>query len=58
MNKLYTHCYNRLKLIQQGNDKTGITSETNWQGGGGFKFYTLAPSLLKKRQVWAVDNVR
>ncbi len=44
----YTHCYNRLKLIQQGNDKTGITSEANWQGGGGFKFYTLAPSLLKK----------
>ncbi len=42
------HCYPRLKNIVEGADKTGITNIVNWQGGGGFKFYTLAPSLLKQ----------
>jgi adenine-specific DNA-methyltransferase len=44
----YSHCLPRLKSIQNGKDLTGVTTESNWQGGGGFKFYTLAPSLLKK----------
>lgn len=44
----YTHCYPRLKSICKGEDLTGVTMEENWQGGGGFKFYNLAPSLLKK----------
>lgn len=43
-----THCYVRLKNVIDGNDSGGITTTYNWQGGGGFKFYTLAPSLLKK----------
>ena len=42
-----THCYSRLKSIID-NEQTGISKAVNWQGGGGFKFYTLAPSLLKK----------
>lgn len=44
----YTHCYPRLKSICKGEDLTGVTMEENWKGGGGFKFYNLAPSLLKK----------
>ncbi len=44
----YTHCYPRLKAIIDGDDNTGITDITNWKGGGGFKFYELAPSLLEK----------
>ena len=44
----YTHCYPRLKRIVDGTDDTGISSSINWKGGGGFKFYELAPSLLKK----------
>jgi adenine-specific DNA-methyltransferase len=44
----YSHCLPRLKSIQKGTDLTGVTTEADWKGGGGFKFYTLAPSLLKK----------
>lgn len=43
-----THCYVRLKSVVKGDDLGGVTSLYSWQGGGGFKFYTLAPSLLKK----------
>lgn len=43
----YTHCFPRLKKVTDGEDNGGITQSQNWQGGGGFKFYELAPSLLK-----------
>lgn len=42
----YSHCYPRLKRVVSGVDKGGITKDAGWQGGGGFKFYELAPSLL------------
>jgi adenine-specific DNA-methyltransferase len=42
-----THCYNRLKQVVDG-EQGGISKTVNWQRGGGFKFYTLAPSLLKQ----------
>lgn len=45
-----THCLTRLKAVVTGIDQTGISKAVNWQGGGGFKFYTLAPSLLKQDQ--------
>ncbi len=40
-----THCYPRLKAVVDG-EQGGISKAVNWQGGGGFKFYTLAPPLL------------
>ena len=43
-----THCLPRLKKVVSGEDKGGITEAVNWKGGGGFKFYTLAPSLILK----------
>ncbi|HPN70885.1 MAG TPA: site-specific DNA-methyltransferase, partial [Saprospiraceae bacterium] len=43
-----THCIPRLKSVVDGNDLGGMTKAVNWQGGGGFKFYNLAPSLLRK----------
>ena len=46
----YTHCYNRLKLVISNEDNRGISKALSWQGGGGFKFYELAPSLLKEDQ--------
>lgn len=46
----YSHCYPRLKRIVDGDDETGISEAVNWHGGGGFKFYELAPSLLKEDQ--------
>ena len=42
-----THCYPRLKQVVDG-EQGGISKALNWQGGGGFKFYTLAPPLLTK----------
>lgn len=43
----YTHCALRLKKVVEG-EQGGISKSVNWQGGGGFKFYELAPSLLNK----------
>jgi len=42
----YTHSAPRLKNVISGSDSTGMTNPLNWKGGGGFKFYELAPSLL------------
>ncbi|MBR0518386.1 site-specific DNA-methyltransferase, partial [bacterium] len=47
-NHAYTHCKVRLDKVISGDDKGGITKSTNWQGGGSYKFYELAPSLLNK----------
>ncbi|HGM3506448.1 TPA: site-specific DNA-methyltransferase [Clostridioides difficile] len=42
----YTHCKVRLDKVISGEDSGGITKSVNWQGGGGYKFYELAPSLI------------
>ena len=47
-NHAYTHCVPRLKMVADGTDQGGISKAQNWQGGSGFKFYELAPSLLKE----------
>lgn len=44
----YTHCIPRLKSVIDGTDASGITKAVNWKGGGGFRYYRLAPSLLEK----------
>lgn len=44
----YTHCVPRLKMVTDGTDQGGISKAQNWKGGNGFKFYELAPSLLKE----------
>ena len=42
-----THIIPRLKKVIDGEDKGGITEAVNWCGGGGFRYYRLAPSLLE-----------
>lgn len=42
----YTHCKVRLDKVISGEDQGGISKTVNWQGGGGYTFYTLAPSLI------------
>lgn len=44
----HTHIVPRLKKVINGDDLGGITKAVGWQGGGGFRYYRLAPSLLKK----------
>lgn len=42
----HTHCLPRLKKVVDGVDPGGITEAVGWRGGGGFRYYRLAPSLL------------
>jgi adenine-specific DNA-methyltransferase len=42
----YTHDKPRLDMVIKGEDKGGITKETGYKGGGGYKFYELAPTLI------------
>lgn len=53
-----THCLPRLKIVVSGKDKGGITEAVNWKGGGGFKFYNLAPSLLNQDKYgnWVISK--
>ncbi|MCX6872971.1 MAG: site-specific DNA-methyltransferase [Verrucomicrobia bacterium] len=44
----HTHCLPRLKKVVDGADPGGITEAVGWQGGGGFRYYRLAPSLLTR----------
>ncbi|MEZ5032155.1 MAG: site-specific DNA-methyltransferase [Saprospiraceae bacterium] len=52
-----THCKPRMKQVVDG-EQDGISKAVNWQGGGGFKFYTLAPSLLKQDKFgnWVISQ--
>lgn len=43
-----THIVPRMKKVIDGEDKGGVTEAANWKGGGGYRFYRLAPSLLQK----------
>ena len=43
----YSLCQPRLNKVIDG-DKTGISATVNWQGGGGYRFYELAPSLVNE----------
>lgn len=43
-----THIVPRLQKIVDGADQGGITKAVDWKGGGGFRYYELAPSLLHK----------
>ena len=44
----YTHCKVRLDKVIAGEDQGGITKAQNWQGGGGYRFYELAPTLINE----------
>ncbi|MDE2462664.1 MAG: site-specific DNA-methyltransferase [Alphaproteobacteria bacterium] len=44
----HTHIIPRLKKVIDGEDAGGITKAVGWKGGGGFRYYRLAPSLLAK----------
>lgn len=44
----HTHCIPRLKKVIDGQDPGGITEAVGWKGGGGFRYYRLAPSLLEQ----------
>jgi len=42
----HTHIVPRLQKVVNGQDLGGVTQATGWKGGGGFRYYELAPTLL------------
>jgi len=54
----HTHIIPRLQKVINGEDQGGISQSVKWQGGGGFRYYTLAPSLLEKDKWgnWVVNK--
>lgn len=42
----HTHIIPRLQKVIDGADQGGISKAVNWQGGGGFRYYRLAPTLI------------
>jgi adenine-specific DNA-methyltransferase len=54
----YTHIIPRMKRVIDGDDTGGISQVVGWQGGGGFEFYKVAPSLLEKDKYhnWVINK--
>jgi len=54
----HTHIIPRMKKVIDGTDQGGISKTVNWKGGGGFRYYRLAPSLLEKdkRGNWIISK--
>ena len=54
----HTHVIPRLKKVIDGEDQGGISKAVNWQGGGGFRYYKLAPSLLRQdaHNQWVINK--
>ncbi len=53
-----THIVPRLKKVVDGADPGGITEAVGWKGGGGFRYYRLAPSLLTQDKwgQWVISH--
>lgn len=54
----HTHVIPRMQGVIDGTDQSGISKLVDWQGGGGFKYYHLAPSLLEKDKFgnWIISS--
>lgn len=52
MVELGEHCETliapRLNKVIDGADSGGVTQSSDWKGGGGYRYYRLAPSLMEK----------
>jgi adenine-specific DNA-methyltransferase len=48
----------RMKKVIDGSDGGGVSEATGWKGGGGFRYYRLAPSLLERDKFgnWVVSK--
>lgn len=50
MVELGEHCHShvipRISSVINGTDKSGVSGAVNWVGGGGYRYFTLAPSLI------------
>ena len=55
----HTHIIPRMKKVIDGEDQGGITKSVDWKGGGGFRYFRLAPSLMEKDKWgnWVINTV-
>lgn len=53
-----THILPRLQKVVDGSDQGGISKAVDWKGGGGFRYFTLAPSLLTQDKYgnWVISQ--
>ncbi len=53
-----THVVPRMKKVIDGQDPGGVTDAVGWKGGGGYRYFKLAPSLLEKDQFdqWVISK--
>ena len=54
----HTHIIPRIKKVIDGTDQGGVSKALNWKGGGGLRYFHLAPSLLEndKRGNWIISK--
>lgn len=54
----HTHVIPRLKKVIDGDDHGGVSESNDWKGGGGFRYYRLAPSLLQQDRFgqWVINR--
>ena len=54
----HTHIIPRLEKVIEGKDPGGITEQAGWEGGGGFRYCEMAPSLLEKNRLgrWTINK--
>jgi adenine-specific DNA-methyltransferase len=55
---IQSHIIPRLKKVIDGTDQGGVSKAGEWKGGGGFRYFRLAPSLLEKDRWgnWVVNK--
>jgi adenine-specific DNA-methyltransferase len=54
----HTHIIPRMRKVIDGEDPGGVTKAVRWGGGGGFRYFRLAPSLLQRDRWnnWVVNR--
>lgn len=54
----HTHIIPRLRKVVDAQDPGGVTEAVGWKGGGGFRYFRLAPSLLEKDKWgnWVINS--
>ena len=53
-----SHCLPRLKKVIDGDDQDGVSKAVDWIGGGGFRYFRVAPSLLERDRYgnWVISK--
>jgi adenine-specific DNA-methyltransferase len=56
-NTVETFTFPRLEKVVAGDDPGGVTGSTGWEGGGGFRYLEVAPSMFAEvgGRVWLAD---